>query len=99
MSPALDFVPRLERGVGFRRIAGKGVVLVAETSKAIVINGTGARILELVDGKRSTSQILAVLEEEFDAPRDILEAELQAFLNRAVEARIVAREPGGPDGA
>ncbi|MCC6128393.1 MAG: pyrroloquinoline quinone biosynthesis peptide chaperone PqqD [Acidobacteria bacterium] len=90
MSPVPDSVPRLERGVGFRRIAGKGVVLVAETSKAIVINGTGARILELVDGKRSLAEIVDVLIEEFDAPRSVLEEEVAAFLERAEAGRIVA---------
>lgn len=94
MSPALDSVPRLERGVGFRRIAGKGVVLVAETSKAIVINGTGARILELVDGRRSLGAIVEVLIEEFDAPRSVLEEEVAAFLDRAKAGRIVAASEG-----
>jgi coenzyme PQQ biosynthesis protein PqqD len=99
MTLSRDSVPGLSRGVGFRRIGDKGVILVAETSKAIVINETGARILELTDGKRTVAQIVAVLSEEFDARPAVLEAEVESFLEKAQAARMLVTVPGGSDAA
>lgn len=79
----------LRRGVGFRRIENEGVVLVSETSQAIVLNETGTRVLELLDRKRSVSEILAVLEAEFEVLHAQLSAEVTSFLEKALDAKIV----------
>ncbi len=47
----------------------------------LVLNGVGLRVLELLDGERSTGQIADVILEEFDAPsREAVLADLGELL-------------------
>lgn len=81
--------PALPAGVGFRRLFDEGVALVAETSQVNVLNEPACRFLELVDGTRTTAQILAVLEQEYDAPSDVIWRDVAAFLDEAVAAKLL----------
>lgn len=89
MSIPLDSVPRFRRGVGFRRVGSEGVLLVSETSEAIVTNGTGTRIFELVDARRSVKDIVDVLHAEFEASPEELEEQVRAFLERAAAGKMI----------
>ncbi len=88
-------VPSLRKGVGFRRMFGEGVSLVAETSSVNVLNEPACRFLELVDGKRSIGEILAVLEGEYEAPPEQIRADVETFLGHAVEAKLIELKPAG----
>ena len=81
--------PTLRPGVGFRRIFDEGVALVAATSKVNVLNEPACRFLELVDGKRTTEEILSLLESEYDAPAAAIRRDVTAFLAQAVAAGLI----------
>jgi hypothetical protein len=82
-------VPALKKGVGFRRILDEGVTLVAETSSVNVLNEPACRFLELVNGERTVAQILSVLEQEYAATTEEIRRDVDAFLDRAVDAKLV----------
>lgn len=90
--------PALRPGVGFRRIFDEGVALVAATSKVNVLNEPACRFLELVDGRRTTAAILAQLGEEYEAPAEVIERDVTAFLDEALAAGLVELRPA-VDGA
>lgn len=60
---------RFGKGVRFRRDAdGNALLLVPEG--ALQFNGTAGDAVELVDGKRTLSDIVGVLAERYDVTRD-----------------------------
>lgn len=78
--------PRLARHVRLAvdRRRGKPVLLLPET--VIVLNGTGAAILELCDGRRSVAEIVAELGARYAAvPAD----DVRRYLSRLADRRCV----------
>jgi pyrroloquinoline quinone biosynthesis protein D len=76
--------PRLARHVRltFDRVRDRHVLLTPE--QVTVLNGTGAAILELCDGRRTVAEIVAELHERYDR---VDEAEIRFFL-----AQLTARQ-------
>ena len=84
-----DAVFRRCRDVRFRTVLDEGVVVKQATAEVMVLNEVGARVLELVDGERSTAQIGAALAEEFDAPAAELRRDLERYLDELVAAGVI----------
>ena len=78
--PALWRLARIE----FDRVRQQRVLLYPEG--VVLLNDTGAAILELCDGKRSISEIAAVLGERYhcDVTADVVE-----YLSQLVEQELV----------
>lgn len=78
--------PRLARHVrlGFCRTRQKSILQLPET--VVVLNGTGAAILELCDGRHTVAEIVAELAARYQSvPGD----EVRQFLTRLVTRRCV----------
>jgi coenzyme PQQ biosynthesis protein PqqD len=81
MSGAPSAVPRLARGVRFRRLGdGSGVLLVPEG--VVKLSESAAGIAELVDGVRSHLEIATELASGFDAPVERILADVEDLLAR-----------------
>lgn len=82
-----DARPRLARGCRLgESTGGSSVLLMPE--RALKINGTALRVLQLCDGRRTVGEILAALASEFPAhPVNRLEADTIQFLERLREKR------------
>ena len=78
--------PRLARHVRltFSQARQRHVLLHPET--VVVLNGTGADILELCDGKRTVAEIAAELQARY---REVPGDEVRQFLTRLVARRCV----------
>jgi pyrroloquinoline quinone biosynthesis protein D len=78
--------PRLARHVrlGFDETRGRHILLLPET--VVVLNGTGADILELCDGQRTVAEIVAELGARYQGVPD---DEVRRFLTRLVARRCV----------
>ena len=68
----------------YDRARGRHVLLSPEA--VTVLNGTGASILGLCDGRRTVAEILAELRGQYER---VDEAEIGVFLDRLAERRIV----------
>jgi pyrroloquinoline quinone biosynthesis protein D len=82
--------PRLAKKAMLRvdKKTGQKVLLYPE--KGLVLNATGAAILELCDGQRSFDAIVSALARTFDAgPAAGLEQETEAFLTTLAERGLV----------
>jgi pyrroloquinoline quinone biosynthesis protein D len=90
-----DRVLRLRREVRFRNVGGEGVVLRQEAREVLVVNGVGARVLELLDGRRSVAEVAAVLREERDAPPEAIERDVEAFVDELLAAGVVEMQAAG----
>lgn len=71
-------------------VDGLRVVLSPKDYAYFGIEGSGAHVWDLIDGKRSTDDIVAALEVEFDAPAAAIREETLAFLDALAEAGLVA---------
>ena len=83
--------PRLARHVrlGFCRTRERHVLLRPET--VVVLNGSGADILELCDGRHTVADIVAELGARYQTVRD---DEVRQFLTRLVARRWVELTDG-----
>lgn len=82
--------PRLAKKAMLRvdKKTGQKVLLYPE--KGLVLNATGAAILELCDGERTLAAIQAALAQTFSAgPVESLERESEAFLTALAERGLV----------
>jgi coenzyme PQQ biosynthesis protein PqqD len=90
-----ESVLALRKDVRFRRVADEGVVLVQEDGRVLGVNDSGARVLELMDGRRTLREIVDELGREVDAERTAIEADVASFVERLREARaLVDMAPG-----
>ena len=83
--------PRLARHVrmGFDRARQRHVLLLPET--VVVLNGSGADILELCDGRRTVAEVVAELEVRYGS---VPEDEVRRFLTRLAARRCVELTDG-----
>jgi pyrroloquinoline quinone biosynthesis protein D len=83
--------PRLARHVrlSFDRTRQRPILLLPET--VVVLNGTGADILGLCDGRRTVAEIVAELGARY---RGVPADEVQRFLTRLVARRCVELADG-----
>jgi pyrroloquinoline quinone biosynthesis protein D len=79
-------VPRLGRGVRMRfdKARDRQVLLLPET--VVVLNATGAAILELCDGSRTVGEMVAALRERYG---EVPDEQVHAYLAELVERRHV----------
>lgn len=82
-------IPQQNPETAARLIDEAMFVLHAETSELHALNEIGARIWELVDGKRSVADIAAVIETEYDVDQAQAEADVGEFLDELVEKGLV----------
>ena len=88
-----ESVPARCEGVEASRLGSDFVVLDPSGKLLRGVNGTGARVLELVDGRRSARSIAQALAAEFRAPLTRALPDTLTFLNLLAEQGIVKETP------
>lgn len=87
-APVDSSIPRLAIGCRWADRDGARVVLFPEG--AIRVQGTGQRILELCDGERSFSELVAQLQADFSQSEPAaIRADASRFLEQLHSKRIV----------
>lgn len=81
MPLSLDSIVRRQPGADDSLLDGEWVVLDAEGRMVRALNGTAARVWQLLDGRRTIADISGVLAAEFDAQTLAIEADVISFLN------------------
>ena len=73
----------------FRAVPPEGVLINQGNAEALVVNGLGLTVVELVQSKGSRGAVLAALIEEYDAPPQVIEAEMDAFLDDLLRRHLL----------
>ncbi|MGI4799296.1 MAG: pyrroloquinoline quinone biosynthesis peptide chaperone PqqD [Janthinobacterium lividum] len=73
-------VPRFNRGFRLRRDDVRGSWIVLAPERIFVLDDHAAEVLQLVDGTRSTADIVDVLAAKFAAPASEIGADVEAML-------------------
>ena len=86
---APDARPRLagKARVQTDKVSGKPALLYPEG--VLLLNPTGAAIVELCDGQRTFSEIAATLAERYNAPPDAVLTDVAEYLNRLRERGLL----------
>jgi coenzyme PQQ biosynthesis protein PqqD len=91
-APSADIatVPRRRAGVLAQDVQGRTVLLRVDDGGYYAVEDVGARIWELCDGARSVSEIVATIHDEFDAPADVVQADVLEFLAELRREQLLA---------
>ena len=82
-------VPSRTIGAVDADVDGQRVLLSPKDFAYLGIEGSGAAVWDLVDGQRTIDQIVARLEEQFEAPTGAIRAEAVAFIAALADAGLV----------
>jgi hypothetical protein len=95
-------VLRRRSDVRYRRIEDEAVVLRQSAAEVLVLNGVGATVLDLADGRRPVSEWIDALVREYGADRETVARDVLEFAGEAAEAGLLEpvplERPAGEDG-
>ncbi len=80
-----DAVPAFANGVRFRFDTTRGAWVVLAPERLFLPDEPAVEILKLVDGIRSLAQIVDDLAARFDAPREVLAADVAAMVGELAD--------------
>ncbi len=75
--------------IRYRIIGGEAVVMRQSDAEVLVLNGVGARILELVASESSVGEIVDTLLAEYDVEREILEQDVRDYLQNLLDGGVI----------
>lgn len=84
-----DSIPFLPRGVMVKHDEVRERTILLAPERTLALDGTGISIIEMVDGKRSVADIVAVLAEKYDAPVQTIGNDVVAFLRDLINRGYV----------
>ena len=90
----LDKVYRVSDRVASRKIVDEVILVplrdsVAETESLYSLNEVGARVYDLVDGKRPVRDIFAAIEEEFEVSFEQAQDDVMQFLEQLLTIKSI----------
>lgn len=83
-APAPDAILEGEDEVVFRDLGGEAVILHLGTATYFGLNEVGTRVWQLLGERLSLDAVCARLAEEFDAPRERIDADVAALVSQLV---------------
>ena len=70
--PDINAILKLRSDIRHSRVGDEGVILRQDDAEILVVNDVAARIIELIDSKRTLDDVINILEEEYEIDRSIL---------------------------
>ena len=86
----LESHPRRNDQILSQETSGSLVLFNLVDGQYFALNDVGARVWELCDGSRSVSEMVSIICQEFNAPSEIIEADVLEFLNDLAHEKMVA---------
>ncbi len=80
-------------GVVTRESGGDLIVVIPQRGRFIVLNGTGAHIFKLLDGRMTLAQVAQRLAETYDVPLERTQQDVLAFATRLYERGALQTVP------
>ena len=76
----MSAVPSFNQGYRLRHDPVRRVTVVLAPERLITLNDPSVAVLQLVDGKRSVTEIVAALAARFEAPIETVDTDVRALL-------------------
>ncbi|MBZ0112302.1 MAG: PqqD family protein [Thermoanaerobaculia bacterium] len=83
---------RLPAEVRYRVVADEAVILRLAAGRVLGLNWTGTRILALLEGGASESEVVDQLVNEVEADQQELAADVAAFIQELMDAGVIERQ-------
>jgi pyrroloquinoline quinone biosynthesis protein D len=83
-------VPQFSRGYRLREDKARGRWVILAPERLFELDDTAVETLRLVDGVRTVDGIIDALAAKFDAPRDVIAADVTAMLAGLRERQVIA---------
>jgi pyrroloquinoline quinone biosynthesis protein D len=84
--------PRRQERVLVQRAAEQWILLDVESGLYYALDEVSGRIWELCDGDHSVAAMIEAICQDFDAPADVVEADVLAFLGEMAEEKLLVQE-------
>ena len=81
--------PKKNDDLAWRIIDGEAFIVHPANGMIYPLNDVATRIWELMDGRRSTKEIIDTLQGEFDALRPVIQDDLLSFLESSLKADLI----------
>ena len=88
-APLLSTIPTFPRGVRLKHDEARQEWVLLAPERLIKCDPIAAAILQLCDGKRALSDIVAMLAEQFKADRSVIERDVVSLLRGLAEKKMV----------
>lgn len=75
--------------IAWRVIDGEALVVSPKDSLIYPLNDAGARIWELLDGKRTVEEITSIICEEFEGEKKAIEGDTVDFIENLLKAGLI----------
>lgn len=90
----VDATPKKSEDVVSRKIGDEYILVpiaasVADVESIFSLNETGAAVWDLIDGKRSLGDIVAIIEEDFETAGQDVEADVISLIHEMIEAKLI----------
>lgn len=89
MAASLDRSVCVGKDVVFRELDGEAVILNLETGTYFGLDAVGTRIWQFCQDHGSLRSVWQAMQREFDAPADVLQADLLAFVDELSSRGLV----------
>ena len=93
---SLSDVPRVHGETALQKVGGRWVAATPDDQLHSfegadgVVSEVGERIVELIDGKRSVEEIVKVLLDEFEVPREVAESDTLNFIGLLADKHVLS---------
>jgi hypothetical protein len=81
--------PRRNHTAGYRVFEGEATIVLPDGSYIKVLNETGSRIWELLDGSRGVKEIASVIAGEYEITPEAAERDVREFLEELGRHRML----------
>jgi len=90
-APVLNASKRLSlpRGVRLRRDEVRGRTVLLSPERTMALEDTAVAIVSRIDGKCTLAEIIDGLAADYNAPRDVIAGDVEAFLQQLLERRML----------
>lgn len=78
-----------EEGLAWRVLGDQAVVINPRDNMLYPLNTVGTRLWELADGSRTLAEITAMLFDEFEVERQVLETDIQELVSQMVGKLLI----------
>ena len=89
MEITLDSQPRQNEDIAVQIVEGRAFLMDPHASELHALGGVGTRVYELIDGRRTVGDIIAVLLDEYDVDFETLKQDTLDFLAELVDRGLI----------
>lgn len=83
-------IPRIAPDVLFQEVGGEAVLLNLASERYFGLDAVGTRIWQLIEQNTPVADIVARIGDEFDAPGEAIERDVDVLLQQLVDAGLIA---------